>query len=106
MVDQVVWLVVIETLEPFCSLWMLLTASARIEQLECRNRGVGIRADRWRSWKVNSWALIILFHYSFGTYSNTIERQRHVIDLVFCFFVFLFFPQGMLINYPIKYVKE
>jgi hypothetical protein len=67
---------------------------------------VGIRADRWRSWKVNSWALIILFHYSFGTYSNTIERQRHVIDLVFCFFVFLFFPQGMLINYPIKYVKE
>lgn len=95
MVNQVVWLVVIETLEPFCSLWMLLTASARIEQLECRNRDVGVRADRWRSWKVNTWALIILFHYSFGTYSTyscTAMRNRiehHVIDSVFSPFRFI-----------------
>lgn len=104
MVDQLVWLVVIETLEPLCSLWMLVTASARIEQLECRNRGVGVRAVHRRSWKVNIWALIILFHYSFGTYSLyscsvMIKRNRvelHVIDLV----IFI------LIDRRIKYLYE
>ncbi|KAI9552709.1 Major facilitator superfamily domain-containing protein 6-A [Daphnia sinensis] len=66
MLDQYVWIVVIETLEPLCSLWMLLTAAARIERLECRYRDVGIGRDRWHSWKVNTWALVILFHYSIG----------------------------------------
>lgn len=68
MLDQYVWIIVIETLEPLCSLWMLLTAAARIEKLECRYRDVSIGRDRWHSWKVNTWALVILFHYSFGTY--------------------------------------
>ena len=68
MLDQLVWLVVIETLEPLCSLWMLVTASERIEELECRKRVVGVDGDRWHSWKVNTWALIILFHYTLGTY--------------------------------------
>uniref|UniRef100_A0A0P6GLD0 Uncharacterized protein n=1 Tax=Daphnia magna TaxID=35525 RepID=A0A0P6GLD0_9CRUS len=66
MLDQYVWIVVIETLEPLCSLWMLLTAAERIERLECRYRDVGIGRDRWHSWKVNTWALVILFHYSLG----------------------------------------
>lgn len=72
MLDRILWLVAIETIEPLCSLWMLLTASARIEQLENRRRVVGVvgllvgRGDRWRSWKINTWALIIIFHYSFG----------------------------------------
>ncbi len=70
MLDQIVWLVVIEMLEPLCSLWMLLTASERIEQLEGRTRVVGHVVIGDRSWKVNAWALIILFHYSFGTITH------------------------------------
>lgn len=61
---------------------MLLTAAARIEQLEGRRGPVGVvglvvsRGDRWRSWKVNTWALIIVFHYSLGT--------RLSIDWMYC----------------------
>ena len=104
MVDQFVWLVVIETLEPLCSLWMLVTASARIEQLECRNRGVGVRADRWRSWKVNTWALIIVFHYSFGIYSlyscsTMIKRMtvEHRLFHIYCSYI------SILMDHRIKY---
>ena len=69
MLDEVLWLIVIEMLEPLCSLWMLLTAAARIEQLQCRHQDssrVGVVVALDRSWKVSAWALIILCHYSFG----------------------------------------
>jgi len=57
LMSEPVCLVALETLEPLCSSWMLLTAAAKIGQLEPRKQLVR---------KVNIWALIILFHYSFG----------------------------------------
>ena len=60
--SEPVCLVALETLEPLCSSWMLLTAAAKIGQLEPRKQLVR---------KVNIWALIILFHYSFGNISDS-----------------------------------
>jgi hypothetical protein len=59
---------------------MLLTAAARIEQLEFHSQMgkqlLTLEATYFSSprpsssllssWKINTWALIIVFHYSFG----------------------------------------
>jgi len=65
LVEIPVFLVVIETLEPMCSIWMLLTASGRIQRhLAATDRKRPAVSDR--SLQVNSWALVIIFHYCFG----------------------------------------
>jgi len=63
LVDRPIFLVAIETLEPLCSIWMLVTASAHIQ----RHLAASSRINSGESsLAVNSWALIIVFHYSFG----------------------------------------
>jgi len=63
LVEEPVFLVAIEMLEPVCSTWMLLTASAHIQ----RHLAASSRINAFEcSLQANSWALIIIFHYCFG----------------------------------------
>ena len=71
-----------ETLEPVCSVWMLLTAVRRIVDLQRRAH-------------LNVWALVVVFHYSFG------KRPGHRISL--CSTIHFRFPyrsQQQLITKP------
>ena len=65
LVEEPVFLVAIEMLEPVCSTWMLLTASAHIQ----RHLAASSRINAFEcSLQANSWALIIIFHYCFGNF--------------------------------------
>ena len=64
LIDHPAYLVAMETLEPLCSIWMLLTASGRIDQHLVKISRKRIADSNFRA---NTWALIVICHYSFGT---------------------------------------
>merc|ERR1711911_7728 len=85
LVEEPVFLVAIEMLEPVCSTWMLLTASAHIQ----RHLAASSRINAFEcSLQANSWALIIIFHYCFGNFQF---RLAISISIFVSLHIYIFF---------------